>query len=275
VITLFSASLGDFTYDDFEEMKGFDKYLGIFFLTSYLIVSMVTLLNFLIAILSNTYSYLTEQKNAMYLKEIIILRQKYRYDKRYSAMVSAFVPANILMIMLNPLLLALKSVKMNHVCLICEYILFGLASVILYFVLCLVLSPLTYLVVVLNKTKYLLQKPIFGNRDMLLRVADLIAFIFIGLFWLLIVVIWDTILYAINLFSEDIKSLQEDESMIIARNNAHNDGSIDYPKYMEFISNHHHSKKKKTEIHEFKQNHVNRIRKKITGNVSNPVGEGL
>lgn len=114
-VTLYSASLGNFDYTAFEDQDTFTYYVGHIYLTIYLVVSMITLLNFLIAILSNTYALLTEQKNALYLKEVILLRMRYKYNKKYSAIVSALVPLNALMMVFNPLLILFKSQMLNQI----------------------------------------------------------------------------------------------------------------------------------------------------------------
>lgn len=194
-ITLFSASLGDFNYSDFEAegQSEFQKYLGYVFMTTYLTVSMITLLNFLIAILSNTYDYLQQHKNALYLREVVLLRQKYRYDAKYSSIVSAFVPLNILNLVLSPTIISFKSKKLNHLVLLCEYIIFGALSIVLHLAISLILMPVAYVLVVVNKVRYCFKKPFIGRCDLLLRVFDLIIFIFIGILWLLILCFWDTI----------------------------------------------------------------------------------
>jgi predicted transcriptional regulator len=58
-IFMFSSSLGSFDFSVFEnEVQLLDKEYGYIYLTLFLIISNITLLNFLIAILSNTYTIL-------------------------------------------------------------------------------------------------------------------------------------------------------------------------------------------------------------------------
>jgi len=153
-ITLYSASLGDFSFSDFDSASSsFTKSLGYAFLVIYLTVSMITLLNFLIAILSNTYDLLTEQKNALYLREVIHLRQKYRYEAKYSSIISAFVPLNIFALLMDPVLICCKSKKLNRICLVFEYMLLGLISIVLHLVISALLVPLSFIILVFNKIK--------------------------------------------------------------------------------------------------------------------------
>lgn len=162
MITLFGSGLGNFDYTIFDSISNFDPIVGYIFLTIYLLASMIMLINFLIAILSNTYGILTQQNNALYLKEVILLRQRYGYEKHYSSMVSAFVPLNLVSLALYPVLSVTKSEYLNTFLLILEYICFGLFSVVLYFISVLLLFPFSYLLVVVSKAKYVFKKPSFG-----------------------------------------------------------------------------------------------------------------
>lgn len=74
MLTLFKATLGDFSYDLFDNYSSDTlKYTGYVFMTTFLIYMMITLLNFVIAILSDTYAILTEKSTSLYLREIIYL----------------------------------------------------------------------------------------------------------------------------------------------------------------------------------------------------------
>ena len=153
-ITLYSASLGAFSFSDFDAGSSFTKSLGYIFMAVYLTVSMITLLNFLIAILSNTYDFLTEHKNALYLREVIFLRQKYCYNAKFSSIVSAFVPLNIFALLMDPFIICCKSKRMNRIFLIFEYTILGLIAIILHLTISLILVPISYIILIFNKLKY-------------------------------------------------------------------------------------------------------------------------
>ena len=153
-ITLYSASLGDFSFSDFDAASSsFTKSLGYVFMTIYLTVSMITLLNFLIAILSNTYDFLTEHKNALYLREVVVLRQQYCYDAKFSSIISAFVPLNIFALLMDPAIICCKSKRLNKLCLYFEYAILGIIAIVLFFVISAILIPFSYIALVYNKIK--------------------------------------------------------------------------------------------------------------------------
>ena len=75
-ITLFSACLGNFDYTIFDKITVVSPYIGYIFMTIFLIFTMIMLLNFLIAILSNVYANLNDVQIGLYLRKVLFLRQR-------------------------------------------------------------------------------------------------------------------------------------------------------------------------------------------------------
>lgn len=270
-LTMFSASLGDFDFGVFANEGSFTKNVGYIFLVIYLTVSTITLLNFLIAILSNTYDFLQSHKNALYLREVILLRQKYCFNQKYSSIVSAFVPLNIFALLMDPFIICLKSKKLNYLCLVFEYVILGLLSIALFFAISVILIPISYVILVMNKLKYCFQKPFFGKQDFVMRVLDLIAITIVGFFWLALLLVWNTLVYAWNLLSEDIKLVEENDEEKLAHVNALKDGSIDYSKFNQMYGepmgglDTKNSKEQRNPVY----------KNDTSGNVGNPIKEGI
>ena len=121
IATLFSASLGDFDFTIFDDPNfQLSKYYGYGVLMLFLGISTVTLLNFLIAIISNVYDRLRKISIGLYLTNIIEIRKIQQNDKRFSSLVSAVPPLNVLTFLLTPLILWCESKKLNsfllHLC---------------------------------------------------------------------------------------------------------------------------------------------------------------
>ena len=105
-ITLFSATFGNFDYSVFEkEGNTLPPRFGYYFLTLFLIISNIVLLNFIIGILSSTYSRLIGSSKALYLNEIVKVRNIYEYDKYYSGLICLPAPFNILLLPIYPILI--------------------------------------------------------------------------------------------------------------------------------------------------------------------------
>lgn len=109
-IYLFSASLGGFDYSIFDsENVAVEKYYGYVFLTLYLVFTNVVLLNFLIAILTDIYAVLQQNRSSLYARQIIRVKQYLDDDEYYSCLVAAIVPFNILILPFAPFVISCKS----------------------------------------------------------------------------------------------------------------------------------------------------------------------
>ena len=70
--SMFEISMGQFDFSVYQTVSfQIDKEAGIIFIWIYIIIQNITLLNFVIAILSNVYEELKQKSNILYLKTII------------------------------------------------------------------------------------------------------------------------------------------------------------------------------------------------------------
>jgi hypothetical protein len=105
LIYLIRASLGDFDYDDFEESNVLDHHYGYIYLTLFLVIANVTLLNFLIAILSDIYSIIQMDSTVLYFQQIVLMRCVLNNDKHYSSIVYGIAPFNFLILPFSPFII--------------------------------------------------------------------------------------------------------------------------------------------------------------------------
>ena len=203
-ITLFSASLGNFDYTIFNSATIVPPFVGYIYLTTFLIFIAIMLLNFLVAILSNIYAQLNDVQIGLYLRKVIYLRQKYDYDEKFSWIISALPPLNILSFLLLPIIIFKRSIVLNHMILVIEYIPVIITAVVIFLISTLVTLPISYGLLIFYKFSNLLNKPIFGSKDLLLRVLDLLIFIFIGVFILLLWTCLDVVSFTLKLFDRKI-----------------------------------------------------------------------
>ena len=121
-IFLFDALLGNYEFSVFDNSQyGLGAY-GKIYLIVYLTLSNIVLLNFLIAILSDTYSHLNEKKQGLYLQQVIYIKQTLIKDKHYSSLVFNFAPFNIILIPVAPFLLIKQRPGLNNIMLHICYI---------------------------------------------------------------------------------------------------------------------------------------------------------
>lgn len=147
--TLFSASLAsfDFYIYDHSNMVLESEY-GYVFIGLFLIITNVVLLNFIIAILSNTYNQLQVVSKAMYYKEVIKMRNIFEFDKYYSSLISFFIPYNALFLPLMPFVMCCKSKRLNNFLLNAAYLPIAVIGIIIFFVFACILAPISYFALV-------------------------------------------------------------------------------------------------------------------------------
>ena len=163
--TLYSASLGDFVYDDFNIYKTERKSMGRIYLTLFLGINMIIALNLLIALLSNTYSDLHEKSLAIYYKGIIQERPIYKYSKKYGSLVSSSFPYNIISYLFSPMLLSQKHRhSFNNFILHLLFIPILMIFLMLHLLVCIILLPFAYMKVILHKG-YLIKNRIKEKEE--------------------------------------------------------------------------------------------------------------
>ena len=97
---MYSSALGGFSFADFDSSTHVSYYSRKGTLATYLLITVVMLMNFLIAILSDTYSFYLTQTRSLQMKEIIKLRAIYEPNPYYSCLVKAPLFLNAYIILL-------------------------------------------------------------------------------------------------------------------------------------------------------------------------------
>jgi len=205
--TLIAVSTGQLDYTFYDPLKDVDPWVGYIFSIVFMILTNVMLFNFLIAILSTTYSQLIEVKNGLYLRRVIVLRQYYNYDKYYSSIVFIPPPFNIFSMLTMFIVCLCRSPKLNMLINVTWYTVIGICAILGFIVCSLLLWPFSYLVIMIAKFKHIPAPPISKKIDVLLRVLDLIAFMFVGLFLIFFWIILDIINFSCMLYSSNIMSI--------------------------------------------------------------------
>ena len=210
--TLFGSALGGFGYTDYDALTDVDREIGYLFLTVYLIVSAIMLLNFLIAIFSETYNNLTNRKRGLYMEEVINLRKKYEFHPNYSSIVYSLVPFNWFLLPVIPFIASCKSFKVNNFILHIEYLpvaMFGIITYVIFEVL--VIFP-TYLLTCWMKFKFIFESPVFSGTDRCARLLDYLIFQLFGMLILVVYIFVDTYKFILSLYSSNIMTTHRNDS---------------------------------------------------------------
>ena len=263
--TLFSACLGNFDYTIFDSAQEVSPYVGYIFLTIFLLFTMIMLMNFLIAILSNIYANLNDVQIGLYLRKVLYLRQRSNYDERFSSIIYALPPMNIISFMLLPLIAYFKSPKLNNLILLFQYIPVWVTAIIIFIIFSILILPLAYGLLIFYKASNLPNKPIFGMKDLFLRIIDLLVFAFFGLFIIGFWIILDVVNYVVRLYDSNIIYINSHEEDELEKINKSMDG---IEKYRESINQGKEFSKDGEEKKTF-------MRTKTINRVLNPIKEGL
>lgn len=145
ILTLFSASLGSYNFSAFTgEGMVLSPSFGYYFLIIYLIVTNVVLLNFIIAILSNTYNNLSGISKALYHNEVVKVRNVYEHDKYYGSLISLPIPLNLVLLPFVPFIIIFRSKKLNMFLLHVSYLPVLFIGTLVFSVLELIMLPISY-----------------------------------------------------------------------------------------------------------------------------------
>jgi hypothetical protein len=83
--------------------------------TAYLFIVIVTfnilILNFIIAILNNTYEFFLPRSKGLFLKQILSIRDATAYDENVGSLLAAIPPLNIHLLVVLPIFLIFKNTK--------------------------------------------------------------------------------------------------------------------------------------------------------------------
>ena len=104
--TLISISLGNFDLTIFDDPSiFFSKFYGYGYTILFIWISTITLLNFLIAILTHVYDHKSLIEVGLYLQNIIKVRKVLESNPKYSSIVSMVPPLNIITFIFTPFII--------------------------------------------------------------------------------------------------------------------------------------------------------------------------
>ena len=182
-----------------------------------MIINAVVLLNFIIAILADTYSNLASSKLGLYYDGLISKINVYEDDKFYGGLIVGIPPFNVLAILMAPFYLYIKDQKLlKKVNDAFTKVIFGpaaLAITALFVALNLVLLPFAYLAAIYKKAKLvnmrLPKRHERGDRVRDMRSdspsVELITFVLLGLPILLIDQLKDAYIFLSLMYRDDVK----------------------------------------------------------------------
>ena len=213
IIYLISSALGNFDYTIFTTNNLFlSKYYGYAYQSLFLLMVSIVLLNFLVAILADIYTILQLQAKGLHSRQILLMRSGYDDDPYYSSLVLLPVPLNIFMIPFIPFIILFKSKKLNQALIYLCYFPVLVLSMLTFTVGNLIFMPIAYFITIL-KIWMKGIKTQFDIKSLIYVAAELVLFIFFGLFYFLFTISLDVLRFLVSLFEKD-KNMPKNSKVI-------------------------------------------------------------
>jgi hypothetical protein len=169
---LFDFSTGNIDFHIFGDRDELGGVLTI----AWTFVSMIIILNIIIAFITNRYSNMEPQANADYASLLYSSYKTYQFDKHYSSLVMFPVPTNLILVLLSPLYLVLPNTRrLNSVLMRISYLQMFVLALTLFTLYNVLMVPVVYF-----KTAVRLLSYTRRNRKYL---GTYLEWIFFGLFY--------------------------------------------------------------------------------------------
>ena len=203
---LFAAALGSFDFSTYEQGMTVSKNIGYLYIALYEILMNITLLNFLIAILSEIYVFLKERSNSLYHKNIIRIKQiQFLKNKYYSCLVALPPPLNLAISPFTLFIVYIKSEKFNRILMHVCYVPVLVTSIVIFSVLITLMLPFSYLILLLTQIKFLINNGFKNLKSFVIEFLILVFVLFWGIIYLIILSCIDVYFYTVGLYSKNRK----------------------------------------------------------------------
>jgi len=192
------------------------RFYGAFFMLVYMYFAFMIIM-LLLGVFWVSYEKAESREKVLILSKSIELRQKYKYDKKYSYYVSVPFPLAAFLLPTVPLaILGIDSPIINDIMLNAEYIPLMMVFVIVFFIANLLMLPFVFIKTTIIKFWFIFRK-VNKNDKIYTKIFTFLKFVFIGIFALLYKIIKDTIKIVKRLYSTEKNQIIENNEFKISQ----------------------------------------------------------
>ena len=202
----------------------------------FLWISTITLLNFLIAILTHVYDYKSKIEVGLYLQNIINIKKVLESDSKYWGLVSMVPPLNFFTFLFTPFIMWFGSKRLNTILLHASYIPIMISGTFIFLISSVILSPFAYFALLFKLIKDILS-PVHTYKSRTARLADIFIFFFAGIFILLGQVISDTVFFVLDLYNDNLWLKYKTKFDTHIRDNKYAIDPLFYQLFISFLRN--------------------------------------
>jgi hypothetical protein len=180
LFTLFKATISDYNADQMKDAK-IGAFLGYAFFLAFMIINLILIMNLIVARLASTYKKYNKRRHLLVHLNTLHVREISEADDKYSAMVSAPFPLNILHFFTAPILINQRKQTANLIILHLYYFPLALLSFATFAAYSLVILPFCYFKLIGHKFALMIVSPQGqGARSTLDRAGHALLFMALG-----------------------------------------------------------------------------------------------
>lgn len=158
LFTLFKATVSDYNADIMKQAK-LGALLGYTYFLTFMILNLILIVNLIVARLSSTYKKYNLRRHLLVHLNTLHVRELTEADEKYSALISAPFPLNILHFLTAPCLLNVRRASFNVKLLHIYYLPIAFISVVIFTVYQVIIIPFCYMKVVGHKFALMIVSP--------------------------------------------------------------------------------------------------------------------
>lgn len=208
LFTLFKATISDYNADIMKQAR-LGAAVGYIFFLAFMIIYLILIMNLIVARLAATYKKYNRRRHLLVHLNTLLVREISEADEKYSALVSAPFPLNVLHFFTGSLLLNLRSPSANVAVLHLFYLPIAVLIFLIFFVYQLLILPFCYIKLVGHKFALMIRSPQgHGARTTLDRAGHAILFLVLGPLLLTLNCVVDLYWFFRHLYKMDLEKSQ-------------------------------------------------------------------
>ena len=157
ILTIVDASLGNYDLNVYGNIRDpTTRLFGELLIMIVVVCFNILLMNFIIAILANTYSIFDARSNGLYLAKILSSRAELNYDQSLGAFLLSMPIINLIQVPVLPISMTMRYgspaiMALNNTLMMAQYSLFMIIMFLAFIVVTLMLIPIAWIVGIIDK----------------------------------------------------------------------------------------------------------------------------
>lgn len=158
LFTMFKATIQEYDADKMKEAK-VGAFIGYVYYISFLVLNIILIINLIVARLAHSYKQYNKDRDILKLLATLSVREVSEADDKYSAVVSAPFPLNMLNFTLGSIVISTKSPAANIALLNLYYLPISVICFVIFALYQVIILPFCYLKMIGHKFALMIKSP--------------------------------------------------------------------------------------------------------------------